>query len=297
MSGFAFSHQFSLRWLATPPPVKQTIIQELDDIVTLLQPETELDGYRFSVPNLHDKVEQLMAIEAIRLEKILAEERKREREEQERLEQERLEQQRIEQERLEQERLEQERLAQARLEAERLEQERLEQERLAEEKREQERLEQQRQEQARIEQEAIEQSAEKSSKKNAKKKSATTATASDIPQDDSLGQSSQPEQMVTNHFVERHPSEIVYAISDTQPLTTQTPQDLEPQSSQNIPLVQTAMANPTDIETIKQQIIGDLQVQVEKYLQESMKLMQEDLHKWLTEEVSRQLAVHLPPVD
>ena len=32
MSGFAFSHQFSKRWLTTPTPVKHAIIQELDGL-------------------------------------------------------------------------------------------------------------------------------------------------------------------------------------------------------------------------------------------------------------------------
>ena len=92
MSGFAFSHQFSKRWLATPTPVKHAIIQELDDIVTLLYPDTDLDEYEFSVPNLHDKVEELLAIERDHQEKLQAQASERELEEQ-RLEQERLEQQ------------------------------------------------------------------------------------------------------------------------------------------------------------------------------------------------------------
>jgi predicted nuclease with TOPRIM domain len=82
MSGFAFSHQFSKRWLATPTPVKHAIIQELDDIVTLLYPDTDLDGYQFSVPNLHDKVEELLAIERDHQEKLQAQARERELEEQ-----------------------------------------------------------------------------------------------------------------------------------------------------------------------------------------------------------------------
>lgn len=103
MSGFAFSHQFSQRWLTTPAPVKATIIQELDDIVHLLQSDIDVDKFRFSVPNLHDKIEELMALEAIR----------QQQEEQLRLEQQaREEQQRLENERLAQEKLEQDRLAQ-----------------------------------------------------------------------------------------------------------------------------------------------------------------------------------------
>ena len=132
MSGFAFSHQFSKRWLATPTPVKHAIIQELDDIVTLLHPDTDLNEYQFSVPNLHDKVEELLAIERDHQEKLQAQLRERELEEQ-RLEQERLEQHRLEQERLETERLEIERLEKERLEQQRLEQQRLEQIQLTQE--------------------------------------------------------------------------------------------------------------------------------------------------------------------
>ena len=107
MSGFAFSHQFSKRWLATPTPVKHAIIQELDDIVTLLYPDTDLDEYQFSVPNLHDKVEELLAIERDHQERLQAQARERE------LEEQRLEQEKLEQHRLELERLEKERQAQA----------------------------------------------------------------------------------------------------------------------------------------------------------------------------------------
>ena len=74
MSGFAFSHQFSKRWLTTPTPVKHAIIQELDDIAELLQPETDLDSYQFSVPNLHETIENLLAIERARQEEELAKE-------------------------------------------------------------------------------------------------------------------------------------------------------------------------------------------------------------------------------
>ena len=70
MSGFAFSPQFSQRWLATPPAVKHTIMQELGDIITLLQPETELENYHFTVDSLHDSVEDLMQQEALRQEQV-----------------------------------------------------------------------------------------------------------------------------------------------------------------------------------------------------------------------------------
>lgn len=65
MSGFAFSHQFSQRWLATPTAIKHTIMQELADIHTLLQPETELDNFSFQVDNLHEAIDTLQQIEAL----------------------------------------------------------------------------------------------------------------------------------------------------------------------------------------------------------------------------------------
>lgn len=311
MSGFAFSHQFSQRWLATPPPVKQTIIQELDDIVNLLQPETDLDSYRFSVPNLHDKVEQLMAIEAIRQEKIQAEERKREREEQERLERERLEQQRLENERLEQERLEQERIEKERLEKEQAEQQRLEQEKREQEKLEKERLEQEQLEKQRLEQQQLDQQrleqdqaeilALENERAIAKKANlAKTTQADDTP----------------SITIERHSSEMVYAISgnetaisDSISEVTDNPQttteiEAKPNSKNKIKAkTKTNDAVDTvhpqdastvqDIAAIKQQITEQLQAHIDTYLQESIAIMKEDLQKWLSEEVDKQLEQHL----
>lgn len=135
MSSFSFTHQFSQRWLATYPPVKYAIIQELDDIATLLQPETQLNDYEFAVPNLHDHVQNLLVqeqerqeigrieaerIEQLRQEAVRREELKREQEHQEKIRQEKeaLEQQRLAREKeaqAERERVEKDREAQARL--------------------------------------------------------------------------------------------------------------------------------------------------------------------------------------
>lgn len=134
MSSFAFSHQFSQRWLATPAPVKQTIIQELDDIVTLLQPDTDLERYQFSTPNLHTHIEDLIAIEHQRLAQIEADERQKQREEQERMAQQ------AEQQRQEQEKLEQAQTQEAQQERQRQEAERLAQDREAIEQLEKERV-------------------------------------------------------------------------------------------------------------------------------------------------------------
>lgn len=132
MSGFAFSPQFSQRWYATATPIKQTIINELDDIYQVLQSETDLDNFQFRVANLHDKVEEIIA-------------------EQRRAEAERLEQQRLAQGQAEKRRAEEQEKQRQQRERElleqRLAQEKLEKEQLEKEKREQERLEQEKTEQ------------------------------------------------------------------------------------------------------------------------------------------------------
>ena len=123
MSGFAFSHQFSKRWLATLP-CQTRHYSRARWYHYLAFPDTDLDGYQFSVPNLHDKVEELLAIERERKKITSASTWARawtttprtKRLEQHRLEQERLENKRLEIERLEKERLEQQRLEQQRLE-------------------------------------------------------------------------------------------------------------------------------------------------------------------------------------
>lgn len=138
MSTPAFSHQFSQRWLTTPADVKTVILQELDDIVTVLQPETDLHTFSFTTPNLHEKIDAITQAENERLAKIRAEQAEKERLEAERLEKERLEQERIEQLRQETIRREEIRREQQRLEEIRLEKEQLEQKRFARERAERE---------------------------------------------------------------------------------------------------------------------------------------------------------------
>lgn len=226
MSGFAFSHQFSKRWLATPTPVKHAIIQELDDIVTLLYPDTDLDGYEFSVPNLHDKVEELLAIERDHQEKLQAQARERELEEQ-RLEQERLEQHRLEQERLENKRLETERLEKERLEQQRLEQQHLEQIQLTQENEkerqaQEERLQRERQAQddaaiAALEQErAIAKQAHLAKQSNPPQPATQLSTGSIEGANHQLDEQAQSTDTATSDVtIERHRSEMVYAIDHT----------------------------------------------------------------------------------
>ena len=318
MSGFAFSHQFSKRWLATPTPVKHAIIQELDDIVTLLYSDTDLDEYEFSVPNLHDKVEELLAIEREQQEKLQAQARERELEEQ-RLEQERLEQHRLEQERLETERLETERLEKERLEQQRLEQQRLEQAQLTQENEQErqaqeERLQRERQAQddaaiALLEQErAIAKQAHMTKQANPPQPATQLSTGSIEVATYELDEQAQSTDTATSDvMIERHRSEMVYAIDHTD-TADNTDNIAEPLADVPTAAVMTHETRVTDpladidnpsiattptIEQIKQDIVKQLQGYIDNYLLESMTLMNEDLNQWLKTEVEKQLAVRL----
>ena len=318
MSGFAFSHQFSKRWLATPTPVKHAIIQELDDIITLLSPDTDLDEYQFSVPNLHDKVEELLAIEREHQEKLQAQARERELEQQ-RLEQERLEKHRLEQERLEIERLETERLEKERLEQQRLEQQRLEQIQLAQENEkerqaQEERLQRERQAQddaaiALLEQErAIAKQAHLAKQANPAQPATQLSTGSIEVATHELDEQAQSTDTATSDVtIERHRSEMVYAIDHTE-TADNTDHFAEPLADDPTAAVMTQETSVTDplahtdnpsiattpaIEQIKQDIVKQLQGYIDNYLLESMTLMNEDLNQWLKTEVEKQLTVRL----
>ena len=312
MSGFAFSHQFSKRWLATPTPVKHAIIQELDDIVTLLYPDTDLDEYEFSVPNLHDKVEELLAIERDHQEKLQAQARERELEEQ-RLEQERLAQHRLEQERLENKRLETERLEKERLEQQRLEQAQLTQENEKERQAQEERLKRERQAQddaaiALLEQErAIAKQAHLAKQANPAKPAKQLSTGSIEVATHELDEQAQSTDTATSDVtIERHRSEMVYAIDHTD--NTDNFAEAEPLADDPTAAVMTHETSVTDpladidnlsiattptIEQIKQDIVKQLQGYIDNYLLESMTLMNEDLNQWLKTEVEKQLTVRL----
>lgn len=318
MSGFAFSHQFSKRWLATPAPVKHAIIQELDDIVTLLYPDTDLDGYQFSVPNLHDKVEELLAIERDHQEKLQAQLRERELEEQ-RLEQERLEKHRLEQERLENKRLETERLEKERLEQQRLEQQHLEQIQLTQENEkerqaQEERLQRERQAQddaaiALLEQErAIAKQAHLAKQANPPQPAKQLSTGSIEGVNHELDEQAQSTDTATSDVtIERHRSEMVYAIdhTDTADNTDNIAEPLADDPTVAVMTHETSVTHPLAdidnpsiattpaIEQIKQDIVKQLQGYIDNYLLESMTLMNEDLNQWLKTEVEKQLTVRL----
>ena len=308
MSGFAFSHQFSKRWLATPTPVKHAIIQELDDIVTLLYPATDLDEYEFSVPNLHDKVEELLAIERDHQEKLQAQARERE------LEEQRLEQERLEQHRLEQERLENKRLETERLEKERLEQIQLTQENEQERQAQEARLQRERQAQddaaiALLEQErAIAKQAHLAKQANPAKLATQLSTGSIEGANHQLDEQAQSKDTATSDVtIERHRSEMVYAIdhTDTADNTDKIAEPLADDPTAALmthetrvtdPLVDIAnpsIATTPAIEQIKQDIVKQLQGYIDNYLLESMTLMNEDLNQWLKTEVEKQLTVRL----
>ena len=302
MSGFAFSHQFSKRWLATPTPVKHAIIQELDDIVTLLYPDTDLDEYQFSVPNLHDKVEELLAIERDHQEKLQAQLRERE------LEEQRLEQERLEKHRLEQERLENKRLETERLEKERLEQIQLTQENEKERQAQEERLQRERQAQddaaiALLEQErAIAKQAHLAKQSNPAKPATQLSTGSIEGANHQLDEQAQSTDTATSDVtIERHRSEMVYAIDHTDNIAEPLADDptvavMTHETSVTHPLADIdnpSIATTPAIEQIKQDIVKQLQGYIDNYLLESMTLMNEDLNQWLKTEVEKQLTVRL----
>ena len=303
MSGFAFSHQFSKRWLATPTPVKHAIIQELDDIVTLLYPATDLDEYEFSVPNLHDKVEELLAIERDHQEKLQAQLRERE-----------LEEQRLEQKRLEQHRLEQERLEKERLEQQRLEQIQLTQENEKERQAQEERLQRERQAQddaaiAALEQErAIAKQAHLAKQANPPQPAKQVSTGSIEGANHELDEQAQSTDTATSDVtIERHHSEMVYAIDhiDTADNTDNFAEPLADDPTAAVMTHETSVTDPLAdidnlsiattpaIEQIKQDIVKQLQGYIDNYLLESMTLMNEDLNQWLKTEVEKQLTVRL----
>lgn len=64
MSGFSFSSEFNQRWSQTPATVRAAISQELDDIVTLLHPDTDLADFEFSQSNLTAHIEELYVQDA-----------------------------------------------------------------------------------------------------------------------------------------------------------------------------------------------------------------------------------------
>lgn len=261
MSSFSFSHQFSQRWLAALPAVKNAIIQELDDIATLLHPDSDLSGYKFSVPNLNTHVEEVTNQENARLARIKAEQEEKQRLENERLEQERLAREQVEKERLDQERREQMRLENERLEKIRLEKEYLEQQRIAREKQEQEealRLENEHQEFAHIEQAGSDQP------DNDQKVTPETTPPTPVNNNSSQHTHNQPTQKTTAHFANM----------------------ANPIHSSVVPY-----------EKIKQEITTNLCQQMEEYIQESAQMMRNDLRPWLESEIEKQLSERLNQSD
>lgn len=61
MAQVAFSHQFSHRWINAPQAVKEALIQEFKDIVQLLEEDTDLETFEFTVPDLHAHIDAINA--------------------------------------------------------------------------------------------------------------------------------------------------------------------------------------------------------------------------------------------
>ena len=109
--------------------------------------------------------------------------------------------------------------------------------------------------------------------------------------------------------IERHRSEMVYAIDHTDTAdNTDNFAEAEPLADDPTAAVVTHETRVTDpladtdnpsiattpaIEQIKQDIVKQLQGYIDNYLLESMTLMNEDLNQWLKTEVEKQLTVRL----
>lgn len=281
MSTFAFSHQFSQHWLQTLPAVKNAIIQELSDIATLLQPETDLANYEFSVPKLDLHLDEILTQEKARLAKLQAE--------------------RQEQERLENERLAKEQLAKEQAENERQEALRREKLREENERREQIRLEKAQLEQQRLQRENSEK--QQNSQAGAKEEDLET---SQISTEQQAEQEKLREELLAIARNEQpypeyeHPQEI----QKIQQLSNELPNPIKDPNNEALPTVNQVHTpthfssathalvniNPTPTHaTIKQEITQNLTQQMEDYIQESTQIMRDDLKIWLESEVEKQL--------
>ncbi len=62
MSSYSFSHQFYQRWTRAPDQVRDAIVQELTDITTLLQTDTPIEAFTFSLPDLDAHLDHLYSV-------------------------------------------------------------------------------------------------------------------------------------------------------------------------------------------------------------------------------------------
>ena len=210
--------------------------------------------------------------------------------------------------------MEKERLEQQRLEQQRLEQAQLTQENEKERQAQEERLHRERQAQdeaaiALLEQErAIAKQAHLAKQANPAQPATQLSTGSIEGANHELDEQAQSTDAATSDVtIERHRSEMVYAIDHTdtadntdnfaEPLAddttaavmTQETRVTEPLADIDNPSIATTPA----IEQIKQDIVKQLQGYIDNYLLESMTLMNEDLNQWLKTEVEKQLTVRL----
>jgi membrane protein involved in colicin uptake len=212
---------------------------------------------------------------------------------------------------LAQHRLEQECLEKERLEQQRLEQIQLTQENEQERQAQEERLQRERQAQddaaiALLEQErAIAKQAHLAKQANPPQQATQLSTGSIEVANHKLDEQAQSTDTATSDItIERHRSEMVYAIDHTdtadniaEPLADDpTAAVLTHETSVTDPLADIdnpSIATTPAIEQIKQDIVKQLQGYIDNYLLESMTLMNEDLNQWLKTEVEKQLTVRL----
>lgn len=263
MSQVAFSHQFSHRWSNAPQPVKEALFQEFDDIVRLLEAETDLDSFEFTVPDLHEHIEAIYAeVEAERAAV--------------RLQAEQLEAERLEAERLEYEKLEAERLA---FEAQAAKQHALSQQQ-AEQAAE-----------AQIEQDhSADNLAESRLLDNASESSLAADSAADTLSDldqEGLNQSNLDQSEVETEAYQQ-------AAEVASPVAADTAATDKGETSKHVTALDTSTPPAFEFAALKgeldEEFIKGLEAHIDDYLSEQLADMSENLKAWLRDQIMHRLS-------
>lgn len=268
MSQVAFSHQFSHRWSNAPQPVKEALFQEFDDIVRLLEAETDLDSFEFTVPDLHEHIEAIYA--EVEAERAAA-------------------------------RLQAEQLEAERLEAERLEYEKLEAERLAFEAQvaKQHALSQQQAEQAaeaQIEQDhSADNLAESRLLDNASESSLAADSAADTLSDldqEGLNQSNLDQSKLDQSEVETEAYQQAAEVAS--PVAADTAATDKGETSKHVTALDTSTPPAFEFAELKgeldEEFIKGLEAHIDDYLSEQLADMSENLKAWLHDQIMHRLS-------
>ena len=254
MSGYSFSLQFPQRWLQAPDQVRESIVQELKDIMTLLRTETTVSEFAFTQPDLD-----------AHLDEIYTQKRELAKAQQAEQEKERLRHEILEKQRLNRERLEKERVEKTRVEQE-------QQRKALEENQQKEKLQAIREAQQHKDAQAdAEQQQRDYERKQAKEQA--------------LQKNTEAEQE-NNSAVASVPTG-----SDTTNTADNNVDKFDPSSNVNSAKDNQAPSGGLiELNKDQQAFVHELEMRIDDYLSEQMAKMSEDLKSWLHDEVQRQLA-------